>query len=701
MAWLRVGLAAASAAALMAGIARAETPNEISEVIVTPTKTPMAADQYPGMATVIDGRELRARGVTNLREALALTAGVDAPPGGDAGPAGAVPSFWGLQEFDAFLLIVDGVPAGGAFNPAIPTLDFNNIERIEVLRGSAPVTYGATSFVGVIQVFHYAPGSTPEEVGGAIGERRSGAVWLNTDLPAMGAVSQSISVRAESHGFVQDRSGFDRFHALYRMATDTGMGRLHLDLDGVLLRQDPYSPHPREGAGLSDRFPLDANVNPLDARQDEDRIQLNLGLDHDLGGGAHWVTTASATRTASRNTRGFLRPDFADDGVTHNADGFRQRVAQTDLYFDTYVAFEPRGGFSGSLGADWIYGDGAQHSDNFEYGVLPDGSNAPNSGNLEIDESTIAKDKRNFGGLYALGSYAAGDRLLISGGLRLNLTDEDQFGQVIDQHAPPGTPPEQHSDSRNKTRLSGAIGASFALWRSGPDHFTAFANYRNTYKPAAVDFGPEGEGEILEPETAQSWEGGLKGRLADGRFEWEASLFLMDFNNLVIRENIDGLPGLANAGKERFKGGEVEARWRVTDDLSLVGTYAYHSAKFTDYARLLDDGSIQQLAGNDLELAPHDLASAGLVYAPAAGLQASAVAHYVGARFLNKSNTVKAGSYTSVDLSLGYVWQGWKLMVIAENVTDQRDPVAESELGDAQFYRLPGRSTWLEVSRRF
>jgi hypothetical protein len=50
----------------------------------------------------------------------------------------------GLHEFDAFLLIVDQVPWGGAFNPAISTLDLTDVERIEVLKGSAPVMYGAT-----------------------------------------------------------------------------------------------------------------------------------------------------------------------------------------------------------------------------------------------------------------------------------------------------------------------------------------------------------------------------------------------------------------------------------------------------------------------------------------------------------------------------------------------------------------------------
>ena len=112
---------------------------QLSPIQITATRMAEPVDQVPASVTVIEGSELRARGVTDLRTALSLVAGVEAPPSGDTGPAGAVPSFWGLHEFDAFLLVVDGVPWGGAFNPSIPTLNLNNVERIEVLKGPAPV----------------------------------------------------------------------------------------------------------------------------------------------------------------------------------------------------------------------------------------------------------------------------------------------------------------------------------------------------------------------------------------------------------------------------------------------------------------------------------------------------------------------------------------------------------------------------------
>src|ERR1700741_1835931 len=151
----------ALAIALACAAPAAFPQSTLPRVEVTSSKLPESVDIAPAMVTIIDGDEMRARGAVALRTALALTAGADSGPGGDNGPAGSVPGFWGLKEFDAFLLVVDGVPYGGAFNPALTTLDLTNVKRIEVLRGAAPVTFGATSFVGVIHVIHYAPGETP------------------------------------------------------------------------------------------------------------------------------------------------------------------------------------------------------------------------------------------------------------------------------------------------------------------------------------------------------------------------------------------------------------------------------------------------------------------------------------------------------------------------------------------------------------
>ena len=304
----------------------AADPQTLEPVEVTTSKIPMALSDVAANVSVVSGDELRARGATDLRTALSLVAGVDIAPGGDGGPASSVPALWGLREFDAFLLVVDGVPSGGAFTPALATLNLANVERIEVLKGAAPVSYGATSFVGVIQVIHYGAGQGPAQLELGIGSRGSAHIAAALPMSEAGAPwQQSLLIDADKQELRPERADWDRMHLLYRGAGDLGAGKFSVDIDANVLHQDPVSPHPRDDEGLVTRLPLDANNNPRGARQDENRGQLALGYVVPTGLG-EWSTRLAIADSSATNVRGFLREDFADDGVTHNADGFDQDV---------------------------------------------------------------------------------------------------------------------------------------------------------------------------------------------------------------------------------------------------------------------------------------------------------------------------------------------------------------------------------------
>src|SRR5204863_4037114 len=152
--------------------------------------------------------EARARGADDLRSAVSAVAGVDVAPGGDNGPASSVPEFWGLKEFDAFLLVVDEVPWGGAFNPALSTLDVEDLDHVEVLRGPAPVMYGATSFVGVVHVVHRAATDPAREARVSLGRFGTGRAVAALPFRLAGFDSR-LSADVARVGFSDDRTGFD------------------------------------------------------------------------------------------------------------------------------------------------------------------------------------------------------------------------------------------------------------------------------------------------------------------------------------------------------------------------------------------------------------------------------------------------------------------------------------------------------------
>ena len=249
-----------------------EAADALSPVVVTATRIPVEEQKVPAMITRISGEDLASRGARDLRTSLSLVSGVEAPAGGDAGPASAVPSFWGLHEFDAFLLVVDGVPWGGAFNPAISTLDLNNVDRVEVLKGPSPVALGQNAFVGVIQVIHAPAGEATPVLSLAGGEHGSyeGALVLN--LPKVGGLKQTLSLSGESQGFADRFEKVRDIKGQYRAATTFGGGDLKLSLDFALRRDRPQSPTVLEEGKLTTETPLNANFNPSNGRIDNDSV---------------------------------------------------------------------------------------------------------------------------------------------------------------------------------------------------------------------------------------------------------------------------------------------------------------------------------------------------------------------------------------------------------------------------------------------
>ncbi len=687
-------LLALVASALVPHVARAANVRVLEAVEVTTSRIAVPVADVAANVSIVTGEELRARGALDLRTALAFVAGVDIAEGGDGGPAASVPALWGLREFDAFLLVVDGIPSGGAFTPALATLNLANVERIEVLKGAAPVSYGATSFVGVIHVIHYAAGEGPRRFEFGVGSR--GSLRGSAALPLShsgSAWQQSLLLDWENHELRADRAGWDRAHLLYRGAGDAGAGILSVDADLTQLDQQPFSPHPREGRVLSTRVPIDANTNPRGARQDEDRGQLAFGYVVPTALG-NWATRLAYARSNADNVRGFLREDFADDGVTPNADGFEQQVERRETYFDSHVATPLGENATLVWGVDHLRGRGEQSSRNFEYAVFPDGSNAPDFRSLPIDETTHLDDRRDFTGVYADLGWNPVDAWRIEAGLRFNHTRESISGLGVDLTGAAPAIFESGSERRTDNRWAGAVGTSYRFWQDGEDYFTGYVNYRDTFKPAVVDFGPEPDAEILEPEDAQSAEIGVRGRNLGGRLEWDVSLFRMNFHNLVVSQNVNGLPGLTNGGNERFKGAEVEARWQLVDGFTVLGSWAYHDARFADYTQLFGS-TPTQLDGKLLEMSPQHVGSIGFDYAHPDGFRAHLIANTIGKRFLNKRNTAIADAYTTWDAGIAYAFDRWQLRLDGYNLSDRRDPVAESELGDAQYYRLQGRSVWL------
>lgn len=604
-------------------------------------------------ATVLRGDDLRLRGAFDLRTALAGVGGVEVSPGGDLGPAGSMPAFRGLRGFDAFLLVVDGVPAGGAFAPALATLDLTNVERIEVTRG-------------VIHVIHYPAGQAEQRAwagGGAWGTVSGGGAAVLGDR---GSWKQSLAANIERRGFADAAAGIGRGHLLYRAAGTLGTGSAHLDLDVTWLEQSPDSPVVREGTSLTTRTPLDANHNPSDAELAEKRVQVNGGYrTHSEWG--EWASLASLAITRADALRGFLE-DPGNPGP--NADGYEQERTVADLYLDSHFEL-PVNGLELAYGADALIGMASQESRIFEYTVSLDGSNRPSSASAATVGQGDDEDQRNFLGAYLKAGWHARERLDVLAGLRLNFTHERR-------ESSPG------EDLDSNTRLSGTLGARWRFLEGEAGHASLYADYRNGFKPAAFGPGPGTLAAIPRPRTAQGYEVGVRSLIGE-RLEAHVAGFHEGLENVLLEGD--------SVRRARLRGAEVKLGLRVSDELKLSGSYARHDARFVDAT--INNGA-DDVGGNRLELAPDRLASFAFFYLPPEGVYYGASWNSIGDRFLDKLNTARAAGYRTVDATLGYREGALTLALHGYNLTDRREPVAASEAsevvaGASSYYRMSPR----------
>src|SRR5213592_3299122 len=130
--------------------AKEKRPVVLKEVVVTATR--VAVPAVTAAATVLEGDELRARGVEYVLDALREAPGAALV---QTGSFGGLASLYLRGGNDNFVrVLIDGVPVndpGGAFDFA--NLTTENVDRIEIVRGPASVLYGSDAVTGVVQIF--------------------------------------------------------------------------------------------------------------------------------------------------------------------------------------------------------------------------------------------------------------------------------------------------------------------------------------------------------------------------------------------------------------------------------------------------------------------------------------------------------------------------------------------------------------------
>ncbi len=704
--WL-AGLTAAAVLMPFLGAAKAQTPAQpraTAEVVVSATKTPEDPVEVAAPVSVVSGEELRRRGTRTVAEALQDVVGLDTGNGSDNGAHLAKIGLWGLKEFDALLVTVDGVPIGGPFNPSLSQINVEDIDRIEIVRGPQGSLYGVSAFAGMIQVFTRRPEGAAlagSVAGGSFSERRGTLRWTRatrSDLRL--GVSGSMT---RGNGW-QDRTDFasDRLTVSAQKKWD----RTALDLSLVTYRDTNFfgSPLPVDAGNPLPGFDPDRNYAISGARLDHHVYSLNANFATPITSRLKFENTLGVARDNQISVRSFVTDATGSAAV---ATGTSLKPVETTVFDDARLVseFEAAGSHRlvGGAAVTWGRTTAAGTGFRFNLRITPEPL-VPRLEDVPANDRRSLADRRTFVGLYVNDAWTPISRLTFSGGVRYDITSESL--RASQQDVGPATPVEAR-DSRRDSQFSGGLSALFRILErpSGPLSIAnMYVSAKSNFKPAAPNLSEAASARILEPERTRSGEIGLKTRWFDRTLSFDVTLFHMIFENLVVGvRSPAGQPALTNAGEERFQGAELELHYlpAAAEGLSLSAGYAHHDARFIRFSFFNAEGNLRVVDGKRLELVPRDLWNVGLAYAPALGPGGFIAARHQNRRPLNRRNTFFTDSFFETDAGASWDFRWGRLAVVGRNLGDSRHYIADSEIGDSQFYVAPPRRFSAELTVRF
>ena len=171
--------------------------------------------------------------------------------------------------------------------------------------------------------------------------------------------------------------------------------------------------------------------------------------------------------------------------------------------------------------------------------------------------------------------------------------------------------------------------------------------------------------------AAEGYEAGYRQILAD-RLEITFAYWLLDLSGELVWAGDEGTTALS--GPTRRRGPEVEARWKITDNLWVDAEAFYSRGRFRH-------------SSNVIARAPRLVVNGGLVFSAAGHVGGEFRIRHVGDHPLAEDNSVQAQGYTIADLNVRKsINEHWQALLTVENLFN-------SKVREAQTFfasRLPG-----------
>lgn len=190
--------------------------HEFEPVVVTASRIPTTFSEITRNVIILNQNDIESAHVNSIENLLEYALGVDVKQRGPQGVQSDV-SIRG-STFEQTLVLIDGIkvcdPQTGHHNMDLP-LTLNDIERIEILKGSGSKLFGPNAFGGVINIITKKGDKkyTSIKAGGGDYKLTEGIFSLSYPI---GIIGNHFSIAKRKSDGYRDNTDFDIFNTFYR-----------------------------------------------------------------------------------------------------------------------------------------------------------------------------------------------------------------------------------------------------------------------------------------------------------------------------------------------------------------------------------------------------------------------------------------------------------------------------------------------------
>ena len=599
-------------------------------VVVTGTRDVQEIRKIPANVTVITREEIQrsnAQTVIDLTRSevgvvvrdfygTGKTASVDIRGFGETGPLNTLVLVDGRR--------VNGIDLSGVDWTQIP---LDQVERIEIVRGSGSVLYGDNAVGGVINIIT----KRPEKPISARVEGIFGSYQFNKEVGSVSGKWEPLS--AILHAGYNATEGY-RENGFLR-AKDVG-GKLIYELNQDLSFNFSGSLH-EDDAGLPggltqadiDRLGRRGTLTPDNQASTEDGYGA-LGVKAKLG---NWGRAEIDLSYRHRELENFL--DFPASFYTYED----HRRLRTWGITPKYILEKPLGNFSNKLtaGIDYYRSDSVVDADTIFFGF-------PSTNRSEVDKRST--------GIYLLDELSVLSNLILSLGYR-----SEWVKYEVSQSSP------KAKDETTDREPAYSLSLDFLFGKRSSAFFSAKRSFRFPVSDELILVFPDFKvNPSINPQTGYHYEAGVRHSFTD-EIEANLTLFWIDLQDEIFFNPATFTN--ENYPKTRRQGIELGVNVRPFEWLSLWGNYGY-------IRPLLRGGSFSE---NDIPGVPRHKGSVGAAIHFWKGFQLDGIANFVDSRYLisDFANQVeKLDWYYTIDSKLSYTWKGLKAFVGVNNLFNQK-----------------------------